>query len=171
MKISKKKYKENNIIQIFFIAISAIMAIRKTRCFFYLFYYILSREGSTECRLILVQFSLQKAPEKIMLILNMTKNPLVNSFVAIIYIVLIASVMFYGTKNVGPSDSIIAPIAVVSLFTLSAAVMGYLFCYQPAQLYFDDKKKQAVTLFLQTVGIFGGITAVVLMLLFTGVFS
>jgi len=99
-----------------------------------------------------------------------TKNPLINSLAAILYIVLIASVMFYGTKNLGKSDSIIAPIAIVSLFTLSAAVMGYLFCYQPAQLYFDDKKKQAVTLFLQTVAIFGGMTALVLLLLFTGVF-
>lgn len=101
----------------------------------------------------------------------MTKNPFVNSLVAILYIVLIASVMFYGTKNVGPTNSVIAPIAVVSLFTLSAAVMGYLFCYQPAQLYFNDKKKEAVRLFLQTVGIFGGITVIVLLLLFTGVFS
>lgn len=101
----------------------------------------------------------------------MTKNPFVNAFAATLYIVLIASVMFYGTKNVGPTNSVIAPIAVVSLFTLSAAVMGYLFCYQPAQLYFNDKKKEAVRLFLQTVGIFGGITVIVLLLLFTGVFS
>ena len=101
----------------------------------------------------------------------MTKSPFVNSLAAILYIVLIASIMFYGTKNVGPTNSVIAPIAVVSLFTLSAAVMGYLFCYQPAQLYFNDKKKEAIRLFLQTVGIFGGITVIVLLLLFTGVFS
>lgn len=101
----------------------------------------------------------------------MTKNTFINALAATIYIVLIASVMFYGTKNLGPSNSIIAPIAVVSLFTLSAAVMGYLFCYQPGMLYFDGKKKEAINLFLQTVAVFGCITAFVLLLLFSGVFS
>lgn len=101
----------------------------------------------------------------------MTKNPLINALAAIVYIILVASVMFYGTKNIGPSNSIIAPIAVVSLFTLSAAVMGYLFCYQPGMLYFDGKKKEAIRLFLQTVGVFGVITVVVLLLLFTGFFK
>lgn len=101
----------------------------------------------------------------------MTKNPLVNSLLALLYIILIASIMFYGTKHLGPANSIIAPIAMVSLFTLSAAIMGYLFCYQPVQLYFDNKKKLGVSLFLQTVGVFGGLTFITLLLLFTGIFS
>lgn len=66
---------------------------------------------------------------------------------------------------------IIAPVAAVSLFTLSAAVMGYIFCYQPAELYFDGKKKEAVRLFLRTVAVFAGITTLMLILLFTGVLS
>ncbi len=101
----------------------------------------------------------------------MTQNPFVNALAAIAYIVLIASIMFYGTKTLGPADSIVAPVAMVSLFTLSAAVMGYLFCYQPIQLYFEGKKKKAVDLFLQTVGVFGGITALTLLLLFSGVLA
>ena len=35
-------------------------------------------------------------------------------------------------------------------------------------LYFDGKKKAAVTLFLQTVAVFGVLTAVALGLLFSG---
>lgn len=101
----------------------------------------------------------------------MTKNPIINALSAAIYIILVASVMFFGTKYSGPTNSIIAPIAVVSLFTLSAAVMGYLFCYQPAQLYFDNEKKQAVNLFLQTVGVFGILTLLALFLLFSGIFA
>ena len=101
----------------------------------------------------------------------MSKNPLVNGLTASAYIFLIVSVMNWGTKMVSRPNSFMAPVAVVSLFTLSAAVMGYLFCYQPGMLYFDGKKKQAIRLFLQTVGIFGGFTAIVLLLLFTGVFS
>ena len=101
----------------------------------------------------------------------MSKNPVINGVAALAYIVLVAAVMNWGTKMVSHPNTFIAPIAVISLFTLSAAVMGYIFCYQPAQLYFDDKKKQAVNLFLRTVAVFGCITALTLVVLFTGVFS
>ena len=100
----------------------------------------------------------------------MTQNPFVNALVATLYIMLISSVMFYGSKAMSHQSSFLAPVVGLSLFTLSAAVMGYLFCYQPIQLYFDGKKKEAVDLFLQTVGIFGGITALTLLLLFSGIF-
>lgn len=101
----------------------------------------------------------------------MTKNPFINSLAACLYIVTIAMVMFYGTKNLGPGpdNSVIAPIAFISLFTLSAAVMGYIFGYQPVQLYFDGKKKPAVNLFLQTVASFAVITIIILTLLFSGI--
>ena len=105
------------------------------------------------------------------IIMYMTKNPFLNAIAATVYIVLVAGVMFYGTKFAPNNNSILAPIALVSLFTLSTAVMGYLFCYQPGILYFDGQKKQAVKLFLQTVGVFGGITFFVLILLFIGVLS
>ena len=98
----------------------------------------------------------------------MSKNPVVNSLAALAYIFLVVSVMNYGGKTID-DGSLMAPVAFISLFTLSAAVMGYLFCYQPIQLYFENKKKSAVRLFLQTVTIFGGITALILMLLFLGV--
>jgi hypothetical protein len=101
----------------------------------------------------------------------MSKNPVINSLSASAYIVLVASVMFWGTKMNKGQDSIIAPIAIISLFTLSAAVMGYLFCYQPLMLYIDGKKKQAVNLFLQTLVLFASITVLALVFLFTGAFS
>jgi hypothetical protein len=47
--------------------------------------------------------------------------------------------------------------------------MGYVFLYQPLLLFLDGHKKNAVNLFLQTVAVFAGITAVVLVLLFSGV--
>ncbi len=98
----------------------------------------------------------------------MSKSPVLNAFASSLYIIFIASVMNWGTKMVSHPNSFLAPIAVISLFTLSAAVMGYLFCYTPATLYFDGKKKQAVKLFLQTVVVFGLLTAVALALLFSG---
>lgn len=101
----------------------------------------------------------------------MSKNPLVNAFSATAYILFIVSVMTWGTKMAPRPNTFMAPLAVVSLFTLSAAVMGSLFCYQPLQLYFDGKKKQATSLFLKTVGVFGLITALILALAFSGVAS
>ena len=101
----------------------------------------------------------------------MSKNPIINGLSALIYIVLVASVMNFGTKLVPHPNSFIAPIAVISLFTLSAAIMGFIFLYQPWQLYFDGKRKSAVKLFLQTVLVFGCLTAIALALLFTGVLN
>lgn len=97
----------------------------------------------------------------------MTKNPFLNALVAAIYITIVASVMYYGPKLAGEGrDTVIVPIAIISLFTLSAAVMGYLFLYQPIQLFLDGEKKSAVNLFLQTIGVFAGITAIILLTLF-----
>ncbi len=36
----------------------------------------------------------------------------------------------------------------------SAASMGYLFLYQPLQLYLEGEKKKSVDLFLKTLGVF-----------------
>ena len=101
----------------------------------------------------------------------MTKNPIVNALSATLYISAIVSIMFYGQQilSKAPGDTVLAPIAFISLFTLSAAVMGYLFLSQPAQIYFEGKKKEAVNLFLKTVASFGVITLIALALLFSGV--
>jgi len=101
----------------------------------------------------------------------MTRNPFINALAATVYISIVASVMFYGTKHTGPANSVIVPIVVLSVFTLSASVMGYLFLYHPIQLYFEGKKKNAVNLFLQTVAVFAVITTVILALLFSGILS
>ncbi len=100
----------------------------------------------------------------------MSKNPIVNGFAALAYILLVVSVMTWGTKMMPHPDTFMAPLAFVSLFTLSAAVMGYLFGYQPAQLYFDGEKKIAVKLFLQTLAVFAILTALILILAFGGIF-
>ena len=88
----------------------------------------------------------------------MSKNPLVNAVAAALYIAIVASVIFYGGRLVKPEDTVLGPISFISLFTLSAAVMGYLFVYQPAGLYLDGDKKGALKLFLTTTVCFGVIT-------------
>lgn len=96
----------------------------------------------------------------------MTKNSLINSLAAFLYISLVVAMINFGGKMAAKEDSFMAPVAFLSLFTLSAAVMGYIFCYQPIQLYVDGKKKQAVELFLKTVVLFACLTFTTLGLIF-----
>lgn len=100
----------------------------------------------------------------------MTKNPFINALAASLYIILVAVFMFYGSQFFGPEDTILMPIGMISLFTLSAAMMAYIFLYQPLLLLLDGHKKSAVDLFLKTVVTFGGITFFVFTLIFLGVF-
>lgn len=101
----------------------------------------------------------------------MIKNPIISAFIANVYIILVAMFMFYGSKLFPKADTVLAPIAMISLFTLSAAVMGYLFFYQPIVLFLDGHKDKAVKFFLQTVTVFAGITSLVFILLFLGIFK
>jgi len=98
----------------------------------------------------------------------MSKNPILNALTATAYITLVSSIMYYGTQFAPKNDSFLAPIAMLSLFTLSAAVMGYLFCYQPLLLLFAKKHKAALNLFLQTLSVFAVTTTLFLLLLFSG---
>lgn len=100
----------------------------------------------------------------------MSKNPLINALSASGYIVLIVSALSYVSQTQGNKpDTFFAPVAFLSLLTLSVVVMAYLFFYQPVQLFIEGKKKQAVQLFVHTAGIFAVITALIAGLVFTGV--
>ncbi len=99
----------------------------------------------------------------------MTKTPLINALSASGYILLVVSVLSYVSKTQGSKpDTFFAPVAFLSLLTLSILVMTYLFFYQPLQLFIEGKKKQAIQLFVQTAGIFAVITTAVLILVFSG---
>ncbi len=95
----------------------------------------------------------------------MTKNPFLNALAAAVYIIFVASMMFYGPQYLGAQnkpDNVMAPIAFISLFTLSAAAMIYTFLYEPVRLALGGEKERAFSLFLQTVGIFAILTVVIL---------
>lgn len=99
----------------------------------------------------------------------MTKNPILNAFGASGYILLVVCIMTYVSQTFrNKPDTFLAPVLMLSLLTLSVAVMAYMFFYQPLMLYIDGKKKLAVQLFLHTVGIFAGLTAIVLAVMFSG---
>ncbi|KUK83749.1 MAG: Uncharacterized protein XD98_0256 [Microgenomates bacterium 39_6] len=100
----------------------------------------------------------------------MSKNPLINALGASAYIIMVVSVMNFVTKLVRDKpDTFFAPVIVLFILTLSVAVMAYLFFYQPLLLFIEGKKKEAVNLFVKTVGIFAVFTVVALALLSLGV--
>lgn len=99
----------------------------------------------------------------------MTKNPFINAGVASLYIFLIAGGMNFASRYAKPDDSFFAPIVFLSLFTLSAGFMGYVFLSQPIIMFLSGEKKQGITLFVQTLGTFGVITVVLTALVFSGV--
>ena len=100
----------------------------------------------------------------------MTKNPFINALSASAYIILGVTIMTFVTAPLkNKPDTFFAPVVILSLLTLSVAVMAYLFFYQPVMLFIDGKRKPAVNLFLQTVGIFAAFTTVALILLFSGI--
>ena len=99
----------------------------------------------------------------------MVKNPFVNAVLAAAYIGVVVLIM--NTFVDGPHEDVgqnvlLIPITVLSLFVLSAAVMGYLFLSEPLTLYFDGKKQEAVTFFFTTVAVFALITAAFVAMLF-----
>lgn len=99
----------------------------------------------------------------------MTKSPLLNASAAMGYIILVVTVMTFVTRPLRDKpDTFFAPITALTVLTLSVAVMAYLFFYQPVMLFIEGKKKQAVDLFVKTVGIFAVFTVIVLILLSTG---
>lgn len=97
-------------------------------------------------------------------------NPLFNALLATGYIVLVSTLMNFVTASLKDKpDTFFAPVAFLSLFTLSVAVMAFLFFYRPLILLIDGNKKLAVEFFLKTVGFFGIITLVVWILLYSGI--
>ncbi len=95
----------------------------------------------------------------------MNKNPYINALLAALYIALLVFGVSTFVDQPDKQASLLAPIAMLSLLTLSAAVMGYLFVGTPLMLYIDGHKKEAVRFFLKTVGGFALLTIIFLVLL------
>jgi hypothetical protein len=93
------------------------------------------------------------------------KKPLLYAFAAALYIVIIVFVINALTSSL-PGKTILIPMVMLSLFVLSALVMGFLFLYEPLHLYLENKKKEAVAFFGKTVGFFACFTILFLILYF-----
>lgn len=85
------------------------------------------------------------------------KKPFLHALSAGAYIILIVNLInFFGRKNV-PEDTILAPIAMLSLLVLSVAFMAFVFLYEPVKLFGEGKKKEALDFFGKTLASFAGL--------------
>lgn len=99
----------------------------------------------------------------------MTTNPFINALAAVGYIIGVVLVIFYGGPLLGGpdgKDTVFIPMAMLSLFVFSAATMAYIVLYQPLVMFLDNKKAEAVSLFLKTIGALGGCMVVLFVLQF-----
>jgi len=95
----------------------------------------------------------------------MTKNPLINASLAALYIGVVASIFYFGSTIIKPVDSVLDPMVALSTLTLSAAVMAFLFFYQPVTLISRGEHSAALKFLLSTIGYFAIITALFVCLL------
>jgi hypothetical protein len=93
----------------------------------------------------------------------MKLNPFANAAAAVVYICAVALFMrvIESVRHDTP-DTFLDGVGFISLFVFSAAVMAFLFFYQPVVMLSENKKTEAVSHFLKTLGLFGAITMAML---------
>ncbi len=93
----------------------------------------------------------------------MKLNPFLNATAAVAYIGAVALFMrFIESLRHDTPDTILDGVGFISLFVFSAAVMAFLFFYQPVLMLTENKKAEALSYFFKTLGTFGAITVTVL---------
>jgi hypothetical protein len=92
----------------------------------------------------------------------MQMKPYTHALLAAGYIVGIILIIQNVVDQPKIEGTILLPVAMLSLFTLSAAVMAFLFIYRPMQLYLDNQKQEALRFFGKTVLTFAGLVALYL---------
>ncbi|OGI71646.1 hypothetical protein A3B84_00115 [Candidatus Nomurabacteria bacterium RIFCSPHIGHO2_02_FULL_35_13] len=95
------------------------------------------------------------------------KKPFLCALGAALYIIVIVLVVrTLGSLLQSQEETIIIPMTMLSLFVLSAAIMGFLFLSEPLQLLMENRKQEAIAFFAKVVGIFACFVAVFAILLF-----
>lgn len=94
------------------------------------------------------------------------KTAFKNASLTALYITAVGLFMFWGGSNkIGKQNSFLIPITFLLLFVLSAAITSFLIFGKSAQMYVDGKKKEALSLLIQTLLILSVITIFALILL------
>ncbi len=83
---------------------------------------------------------------------KLVQRSLLNALGTIAYVSVVATIMQNGERIFGNINQTLAPIAFLTLFVLSAGVTGGLVLGKPVLMYLDNQKKEAIKLFLYTLG-------------------
>ncbi|MFA6353582.1 MAG: hypothetical protein WCW93_01480 [Candidatus Paceibacterota bacterium] len=95
------------------------------------------------------------------------KKPFLYALGAASYIVVIVFVVkVLGSALKIQNETIIIPMTMLSLFVLSAAVMGFLFLSESLYLLVENRRKEAIIFFGKIVGFFACFVVVFTILLF-----
>jgi hypothetical protein len=81
------------------------------------------------------------------------KYAVAHSLGVVVYVALV-SLFMTNVAGIFPAgqDTFLAPLAMLTLFVLSAAITGSLVLGRPILWYIDGRKKEAVSLFIYTLG-------------------
>ena len=93
------------------------------------------------------------------------RKPFTHALAATLYIVIIV-LTIDATSSMVPGKTIMVPMGMLGLLVLSALIMGYLFLYEPLNLYFENQKTEAVAFFGKTIGFFACFIAIFFALFF-----
>jgi small-conductance mechanosensitive channel len=93
------------------------------------------------------------------------KKPFLYALLAAIYIVFIVNLINTIT-SILPGKTILIPMTMLSLFVLSAAVMGFLFLSESLYLLIENRRREAIAFFAKILGIFACFVAIFTILLF-----
>lgn len=97
------------------------------------------------------------------------KKPFLFASVAALYIVFIVSVINFGVRFLeNQPETIIIPMTMLSIFVLSASIMGFLFLSEPLSLLMEGRKSDAVVCFAKIVGFFLCFVVVFVTIIFIG---
>jgi membrane protease YdiL (CAAX protease family) len=95
------------------------------------------------------------------------KKPFLHALGAALYIIaIVLAAQAVGSLLKQGQDTIIIPMTMLSLFVLSAAVMGYFFLSEPVALLVEGKKQEAIIFFGKVVGFFACFVALFTIVLF-----
>ncbi len=92
----------------------------------------------------------------------MTTKPFLNALIAAGYIGIIVTILSNTQQFDARNFGMLAPVTFLSLLVLSAALMGYLFFYQPVRLLIEGKQNEASKFLISTIASFFGIMGTVI---------
>ncbi|MDD2758132.1 MAG: hypothetical protein PHD72_02010 [Patescibacteria group bacterium] len=75
-----------------------------------------------------------------------------NALGVSVYVAIVVLIMQNAERIFGKVDNLLGPVTLLMLFVVSAAITGALVLGKPVLYYLDNKKAEAVKLFLYTVG-------------------